>query len=123
MTKPKPPHVLIFNNGAMFLFSSIACAGGLLTDPRDIVNVGMLLEDSFATLPSDKLDTRDGMAQHEVTRIAHAWQRKGAHQIPCTEGQREAAKKMVRGAVEKGLVNNGPASLCILRQLGLADGV
>jgi hypothetical protein len=113
----KKTHTLTLSNGAFNQLAQILGVPGLLTEPADLYRAGKIAEEHLLELPDgpsvDQKDPASGKA-------FIAWARSGSHEVVISEKERETAKKAVTAAVAKGMVPAGPASMCLLRELGLA---
>lgn len=110
-------HTLNLNKGARAQLSQILGAPGLLTETADVYRAGKISEDHFLDVDmGPKVDPSD----KESVKASGVWQRELAEPITISERERDTAKKAVTAAIGKGIVFAGPASLCLLRELGLA---
>lgn len=114
-------HTLTLNNGAIHHLSQVLGSPGLLTDPADLFRAGQIIEEKLMDLPKpDEIPKgTDGLAAEGMIR---KWQRDGANVVELSERHRDTAKKAVKAACEKGNIPPGPASMCLLFELGLVEG-
>ena len=90
-------------------------------DPADLFRAGQIIEEKLMDLPKpDEIPKgTDGLAAEGMIR---KWQRDGANVVELSERHRDTAKKAVKAACEKGNIPPGPASMCLLFELGLVEG-
>jgi hypothetical protein len=121
MTDPKLiDHTL--NNGALIMLAQLLNAPGLLTDAKDLRHAGDVAEmEPFLELP--KIPDFPEGTKTDLDRMAHVrtWQRTGEHRLPLKAAQREAIRKLVKTAMEKGAGSAGPDTRCLLREFGVGD--
>jgi hypothetical protein len=122
MTDPKTiDHTL--NNGALIMLAQLFNLGGLLTDPKDLRHAGDVAEmPPFLELPTAPA-LPDGVESNTMAALAHvrAFQRAGATPLPLKNSQREAVRKLLKAAADKGGLRPGPDTSCLLHQFGVGD--
>ncbi len=122
MTDPKHiDHTL--NNGALIMLAQLLNIGGLLTDPKDLRHAGDVAEmPPFLELPTAP-DLPDGVESNTLAALAHVrtFQRGGAIPLPLKNAQRDAIRKLLKAAADKGGLRPGPDTSCLLREFGVGD--
>lgn len=122
MTDPKHiDHTL--NNGALIMLAQLLNLGGLLTEPKDLRHAGDVAEmDPFLSLPKVP-DFPEGVDANTMAGLAHvrAFQRAGATPLPLKNAQRDAIRKLLKAAADKGGMRPGPDTSCLLREFGVGD--
>lgn len=102
-------HTLKLTHGAALLLRSILCAPEAITTLKDKFAAGVLVAGTLDELPT---------VPEEATV---EWQKAGWKDITITEAQRDAAKKAVKWAVEKGVAPIGAHMNSLIEQLGLCE--
>ncbi len=111
------------NNGALIMLAQLLNLGGLLTDPKDLRHAGDVAEMSpLLELPKVP-DFPEGVDSNTLEALAHVrkFQREGTHAMPLKNAQREAVRKLLKAAAEKGGMRPGPDTTCLLVQFGVGD--
>lgn len=106
------PHTLNLTNGSLGLLGKLAAQPGLLTDAVTLRAVGQFAEDH-----ASDVQPPEAITVKELT----AWERTARPAIEVSEKTRDALKRLVTVAIEKGMVGGHPAVLGVMRELGLGE--